>query len=230
MQPVVVLLSFFLCSQSHSHDGVGGVEVIYNIRYSLGEQEKSWQTEQPSSQTVLYVSVHFNQEKMALWASCCTSQRRECSQCVNPSLQSMLCLFCKIKPNGLEKGNLLFCSFLSFFWGKKKLQRFLVLLLSKGLSLFIMPQPLRRDKMPPVPSRAHSFSVPVCLCPCTSDTMPPLLFYCWHSAMNVWALCKWRGLNSWQAMSSAPWHTGPHMLCGIMMTLGSSDNIRTHFR
>lgn len=34
-------LSLFLCSQSHSDVGVGGVEVIYNIRYSLEEQEKS---------------------------------------------------------------------------------------------------------------------------------------------------------------------------------------------
>lgn len=33
------LALFFLCSQSHSRDGVGGVEVIYNIRYSPGEQE-----------------------------------------------------------------------------------------------------------------------------------------------------------------------------------------------
>lgn len=34
-----VSCSPFLCSQSHSHVGVGGVEVIYDIRYSLGEQE-----------------------------------------------------------------------------------------------------------------------------------------------------------------------------------------------
>ena len=34
-----VSCSLFLCSQSHSHVGVGGVEVIYDIRYSLGEQE-----------------------------------------------------------------------------------------------------------------------------------------------------------------------------------------------
>lgn len=34
-----VSCSLFLCSQSHSHVDVGGVEVIYNIRYSLGEQE-----------------------------------------------------------------------------------------------------------------------------------------------------------------------------------------------
>lgn len=57
---------------------------------------------------------------MALWASRCTSWRRECSHCVNPSLQSMLCLFCKIKLNRLEKGNLLFCSFLSFFFFRNK--------------------------------------------------------------------------------------------------------------
>lgn len=92
---------------------------------------------------------------MALWASCCTSWRHECSHCVNPSLQSMLCLFCKIKPNGLEKGNLLFCSFLFFFFfcetKKNSFQHLLVSLLSKGLSLFIMPQPQRRDKMPPYP-------------------------------------------------------------------------------
>lgn len=53
------------------------------------------------------------------------------------------------------------------------------------------------------------------------------LFYCWHSIMNSGALCKWRGLNPWKALSPTPWHTGPHMLRSIMMILGSSDNIRT---
>lgn len=110
---------------------------------------------------------------MALWASRCISWRRECSHCVNPSLQSMLCLFCKIKLNGLEKFNLLFCSFLSFFFSKQKknFQHFLVSLLSKGLSLFIMPQPQRRDKMPrypPVPTHL------VCLC----ASVPPHRIRC----------------------------------------------------
>lgn len=36
---VSVSCSLFLCTQSHSPVGVGGVEVIYDIRYSLGEQE-----------------------------------------------------------------------------------------------------------------------------------------------------------------------------------------------
>lgn len=36
---LLVSCSLFLCLQSHSHVGVGGVEVIYDIRYSLGEQE-----------------------------------------------------------------------------------------------------------------------------------------------------------------------------------------------
>lgn len=35
----VCVFALFLSSQSHSHVGVGGVEVIYDIRYSLGEQE-----------------------------------------------------------------------------------------------------------------------------------------------------------------------------------------------
>lgn len=34
-----VSCSLFLCLQPRSHVGVGGVEVIYDIRYSLGEQE-----------------------------------------------------------------------------------------------------------------------------------------------------------------------------------------------
>lgn len=57
-------LSLFLCSQSHSHVGVGGVEVIYDIRYSLGEQESPDRlNNHPSSHTAACVSVHFNQSK-----------------------------------------------------------------------------------------------------------------------------------------------------------------------
>lgn len=82
-----------------------------------------------------------------------------------PSLQSMLCLFHEIKRNGLEKrqpGILFFFSLL---------QHLLIPLLSKDLSLFIMPQPQRCDKMslyPLVPTHL------VCLC----ASVPPHLIRC----------------------------------------------------
>lgn len=62
-----VSCSRFLCLQSRSHVGVGGVEVIYDIRYSLGEQESPdrLNNHHPLTQwcVCVCVSVHFNQEK-----------------------------------------------------------------------------------------------------------------------------------------------------------------------
>lgn len=58
-----VSCSLFLCSQSNSRVGVGGVEVIYDIRYSLGEQESPDRLNNHHPLRVLCVSVHFNQEK-----------------------------------------------------------------------------------------------------------------------------------------------------------------------
>lgn len=185
---------------------------------------KSWQTEQPaSSHTVVCVSVHFNQEKWLCGPhiahrgglSVLIVYTQSTVDVVSVSLNQTMKQACKKKPD------ILFFSLLHF----------VIPLLSEELAWSSYKKCCNHKDVTnvAVPSSAHLFRacVPVSL-HLWYDVAP--LFYCWHSAMNVWALCKWRGLNSWQAVSPAPWHTGPHMLCGIMMTLGSSDNIRTHFR
>lgn len=103
---------------------------------------------------------------MALWASHCTSWRCECSHCVNPAYSPCYVSSTKSNETGLKKGNLVFCSFFVFL-----LQHLLIPLLSKDLSLFIMPQPQRCDKMslyPLVPTHL------VCLC----ASVPPHLIRC----------------------------------------------------